>query len=117
MVLECKSCKQPMPLPQLALHESQCQKGVCSNQLCLQKLTNPATIVQFKCMNLTGEPDSFVACSKKCKKVTKFQNMLKHGANEQQILVAFETLLRKKLNPEPESAGSKRSAIDFQTLQ
>lgn len=40
--------------------------------------------------------EEFVSCSKKCKKVTKFAYMLKQN-NEQEILRAFESMLRKKL--------------------
>ena len=39
--------------------------------------------------------EEFVSCSKKCKKVTKFAYMLRQK-NEQEILRAFETMLRKK---------------------
>jgi hypothetical protein len=37
-----------------------------------------------------------VTCSKKCKKVAKFQFMLKKN-NEIEVLKAFETMLRKKM--------------------
>jgi len=40
--------------------------------------------------------EEFVSCSKKCKKVTKFAYMLKQH-NEQEILRAFESMLRKKI--------------------
>lgn len=40
--------------------------------------------------------EDFVSCSKKCKKVTKFAYMLRQN-NEQEILRAFETMLRKKV--------------------
>lgn len=36
-----------------------------------------------------------IACSKKCKKVTKFAYILRRNA-EEEILNAFESLLRKK---------------------
>lgn len=39
--------------------------------------------------------EEFVSCSKKCKKVTKFGYMLRQN-NEQEILRAFESMLRKK---------------------
>ncbi len=39
--------------------------------------------------------EEFVSCSKKCKKVTKFAYMLRQN-NEQEILRAFESMLRKK---------------------
>jgi hypothetical protein len=37
-----------------------------------------------------------VTCSKKCKKVAKFQFMLKKN-NETEVLRAFESMLRKKI--------------------
>lgn len=40
--------------------------------------------------------EAFVSCSKKCKKVTKFAYMLRQN-NEQEILRAFESMLRKKI--------------------
>ena len=40
--------------------------------------------------------EEFVSCSKKCKKVTKFAYMLRQN-NEQEILRAFESMLRKKM--------------------
>ena len=46
--------------------------------------------IKFKIMD-----EEFVSCSKKCKKVTKFAYMLRQN-NEQQILRAFESMLRKK---------------------
>lgn len=39
--------------------------------------------------------EEFVSCSKKCKKVTKFAYMLRQK-NENEILCAFESMLRKK---------------------
>jgi len=40
--------------------------------------------------------DTFVSCSKKCKKVTKFAYMIRKN-NEEEILRAFESMLRKKM--------------------
>ena len=48
-------------------------------------------VVKFSIMG-----EEFVSCSKKCKKVTKFAYMLKQN-NEQEILRAFESMLRKKI--------------------
>ena len=56
-------------------------------------------------MSLESMPDTVqftifgeekVTCSKKCKKVAKFQYMLKKN-NEADVLKAFETMLRKKI--------------------
>lgn len=48
-------------------------------------------IVKF---TINGEEK--VTCSKKCKKVAKFQFMLKKN-NETEVLRAFESMLRKKI--------------------
>lgn len=40
--------------------------------------------------------EEFVSCSKKCKKVTHFSVMLKRNS-ETEVLRAFETMLRKKI--------------------
>jgi hypothetical protein len=48
------------------------------------------SVVKF----LIGQ-DEKVACSKKCKKVTKFAYMLKR-TSEAEVLRAFELMLRKK---------------------
>ena len=53
----------------------------------------PSSMTKIK-FTIMGE--EFVSCSKKCKKVTKFAYMLKQH-NEQEILRAFESMLRKKL--------------------
>ncbi len=47
--------------------------------------------IKFK---INGEEK--VTCSKKCKKVAKFQYMLKKN-NETEVLRAFESMLRKKM--------------------
>lgn len=39
-----------------------------------------------------------ITCSKKCKKVCKFAYMVKKGYSENEIMRAFETMLRKKLD-------------------
>lgn len=49
--------------------------------------------------------EEFVSCSKKCKKVTKFAYMLRQN-NEQEILRAFESMLRKKIKK-----GAQKNAI------
>jgi hypothetical protein len=59
--------------------------------------------------------EEFVSCSKKCKKVTKFAYMLKQN-NEQEILRAFESMLRKKLNrkhtQQTDGRGKVRNTLD-----
>jgi hypothetical protein len=56
-------------------------------------------------LSLENMPDTYtftvngeekVACSKKCKKVTKFSVLLKRS-NETEVLRAFELMLRKKI--------------------
>ena len=54
-------------------------------------LENMPDIVRFV---INGEEK--VTCSKKCKKVAKFAYMLKKN-NENEVLKAFESMLRKKL--------------------
>lgn len=41
-----------------------------------------------------------VACSKKCKKVAKFGSVLKQST-ENEVLKAFESMMRKKMNKRP----------------
>lgn len=55
-----------------------------------------------------------LACSKKCKKVTKFAYMLKKN-NENEILKTFESMLRKKMQKNLEQAGRmvNKSLINF----
>lgn len=48
-------------------------------------------IVKF---TINGEEK--ITCSKKCKKVAKFSYMLKKN-NENEVLKAFESMLRKKI--------------------
>jgi hypothetical protein len=74
-------------------HEIECQQSVCSNELCAidLELMHNTSKVKF---NING--DSFVSCSKKCKKVTKFAYMIRKN-NEEEILRAFESMLRKKI--------------------
>lgn len=56
-------------------------------------------------MSLEGMPDTVkfmlnghekVTCSKKCKKVAKFAYILKKN-NENEVMKAFESMLRKKM--------------------
>lgn len=61
------------------------------DQVIAQNSDQKASKVRFTIMG-----EEFVSCSKKCKKVTKFAYMLRQN-NEQEILRAFETMLRKKV--------------------
>lgn len=87
----CNFCKKAFALKELITHEGACQKSKCENELCQLSLENMPDIVKF---TINGEER--VTCSKKCKKVAKFQYMLKRN-NETEVLKAFETMLRKKI--------------------
>jgi hypothetical protein len=95
-VISCATCNKGLPLKELIKHEVICLQSVCSNELCgidLDKKNNRSSDDKVR-FTIMGE--EFVSCSKKCKKVTKFSYMLKQN-NEQEILRAFESMLRKKL--------------------
>lgn len=87
----CNFCKKSYPLKEIQVHEGACQKSKCENELCQLSLEGMPDIVKF---SICGEEK--VTCSKKCKKVAKFQFMLKKN-NETEVLKAFETMLRKKM--------------------
>ena len=78
-------------MKEIVQHEILCQQSVCSNELCQVKLTEQMESKQ----QFTINNELFIACSKKCKKVTKFAHLLNQGS-ETEILCAFETMLRKK---------------------
>ena len=63
----------------------------CSNELCGISLENMPDTLKFA---INGEEK--VACSRKCKKVTKFNYMLRKNS-ENEVLRAFESMLRKKM--------------------
>jgi len=108
-LITCSTCSKPFDLKNLAAHEVMCQQSVCSNELCGVTLTDENVVIdldesleQVIQRNLDGNKvrftimgEEFVSCSKKCKKVTKFAYMLREK-NEQEILRAFESMLRKK---------------------
>jgi hypothetical protein len=75
-------CRKPYPLKDIITHEGACERSKCSNELCGISLENLPDTVKFK-IKITGEEK--VACSKKCKKVTKFGYILKR-TNEGEIL-------------------------------
>ena len=87
----CLHCKISYNLKDLANHEGICQKSKCENELCQLSLEGMPDIINFQ---INGEDK--VSCSKKCKKVAKFQFMLKKN-NETEVLRAFESMLRKKI--------------------
>jgi len=93
----CNFCKKPYPLKELVAHEGACERSKCSNELCGFALANLPDTVKFI---FAGEEK--VACSRKCKKVTKFAIMMKRNS-EAEVLRAFESMLRKK-------SGKKLSA-------
>jgi hypothetical protein len=86
----CNFCRKPFPLKELNAHEGACERSKCSNELCGLVLSNVPDTIKFM---VAGEEK--VACSRKCKKVTKFSMMLKRNS-EAEVLRAFESMLRKK---------------------
>lgn len=86
----CNFCRKPQSMKEFRAHETACERSKCSNELCGISLENIPDTVKFI---LNGEEK--VACSKKCKKVTKFAFMLRR-TSEADVLRAFETMLRKK---------------------
>ena len=107
--INCITCNKPFSLRTLVQHEIMCMQSVCSNELCgislldsdlplelsddcLERMIDKNSMQRVR-FTIMGE--EFVSCSKKCKKVTKFAYMLRQN-NEQEILRAFETMLRKK---------------------
>lgn len=51
-----------------------------------------------------------MACSKKCKKVTKFSYLLKQSS-DQNILKTFESMLRKKIQKNLEQASMQNRVM------
>jgi hypothetical protein len=88
--LTCNFCRKPFSLKEISTHEGACERSKCSNELCGISLERLPDIVKFYILG-----DEKVACSKKCKKVTKFSIMLKRSS-EAEVLRAFEGMLRKK---------------------
>ena len=86
----CNFCRKPMLYKEIISHEGACERSKCSNELCGIALANVPDTVKFV---FNGEEK--VACSRKCKKVTKFSIMLKRNS-EAEVLKAFELMLRKK---------------------
>lgn len=92
--VKCATCNKPFDLKILPQHEVMCQQSVCSNELCAVSLTEPSTVIidpndsvdqviarnieaNTKRIKFTIMGEEFVACSSKCKKVTKFAYMLR----------------------------------------
>lgn len=120
--VRCGTCSKAFDLKILPQHEVMCQQSVCSNELCrtnllqdqviidpddsvdqviARNIDQPANRLRFSIMG-----EEFVACSAKCKKVTKFAYMLRQQS-EQEILRAFETMLRKKAKKQSQGAQQK----------
>lgn len=88
--VNCNFCRKPFPIKEIKTHETACERSKCSNELCGLQLENVPGTVKFY---VGGEEK--IACSKKCKKVTKFAFMLRK-TSEADVLRAFESMLRKK---------------------
>ena len=70
--VSCNFCQRAYNLTELPSHEVTCLRLKCSNELCalpLDLITDPIIF--------TFREDEFVACSKKCKKVSRFGMILK----------------------------------------
>lgn len=89
--LTCQICCQPMSVLDLIIHESNCQRNKCSNELCGAELAGVPKMnasmqgfgVSINNNSGTGpvrfsvNGNQLMACSKKCKKVAKFSYLLK----------------------------------------
>lgn len=108
--VNCHTCNRAYSMKEIMQHEVLCKQSVCSNELCgisLEDVNMPLELdgnsIEAMIENNSQMPkikfsimgEEFVSCSKKCKKVTKFAYMLRQN-NEQEILRAFESMLRKK---------------------
>ena len=83
---------------------------MCSNELCGANLSEESILIDLddsidkviaknleaNRVKFTIMGEEFVSCSKKCKRVTKFNYMLREN-NEHEILRSFESMLRKKI--------------------
>jgi hypothetical protein len=92
-MIKCSRCIKSINYVDLNQHETRCRQLSCSNELCSVRFTDNSFDSRIK-FNFNGE--DLVACSKKCKKVTKFSILLLAN-DESQILTAFETMLKKKV--------------------
>lgn len=63
----CSKCKQPYAVGTLDEHEATCQKLICANELCHRLLDSKESAIRF----FVDTREAF-ACSKKCKKVSRF---------------------------------------------
>lgn len=104
--ITCNICSKSLNIMDLIAHEINCQRKKCNNELCGVELTGyenqPAQYNSFIKFHING--NEMIACSKKCKKVAKFSYMLKKN-NENEILKAFESMLRKKMQKNIEQAS------------
>ena len=98
----CTYCKRPYSMKEIGVHETQhCRNTTCANELCGATLDNMPreNLVRFQVAKgaVDEKYDELkIACSKKCKKVARFGYIMKH-ANENEVLKAFESMMRKKL--------------------
>ena len=88
----CTFCNNPFKLQDVGIHESGCLKVKCSNELCGVSLESLANPIKF-----TVNGETMVACSKKCKKVSKFGQILRRNS-ETEVLKAFEAMMMKKIS-------------------
>ena len=89
----CNGCKLGFSVKEIEEHETFCQSGKCENELC----NNQVRVGQRDNITFQLNGVDKLACSKKCKKVAKFSFILKRRNNEQEILKAFEKMLKKKM--------------------
>lgn len=68
----CNFCRKPYLIKEIITHEGACERSKCSNELCGISLENMPEAIKFTFAN-----EEKLACSKKCKRVTKFALMLK----------------------------------------
>jgi hypothetical protein len=112
--IKCSRCQKSINYADLNQHETRCRQLSCSNELCSVKFSENTFDARIK-FNFNGE--DLVACSKKCQKVTKFSILLLAN-DESQILTAFETMLKKKIQKTTRSeAVAQSTTIDMHNLK
>mmetsp|Transcript_1995 Transcript_1995/g.3523 ORF Transcript_1995/g.3523 Transcript_1995/m.3523 type:complete len:203 (+) Transcript_1995:767-1375(+) len=110
--ITCNICCKPFQITDVLQHEQTCSKIKCNNELCgvelkqliekrsqMQRFSEnerAASAKQQQIVRFQLNGNEMLACSKKCKKITKFAHILKKN-NENEILKTFETMLRKKM--------------------
>lgn len=105
----CQFCKKPFQIKDLLTHETfQCKNVYCANELCSVPLEHISSENLFKFTVTREDQESTgrefteekIACSKKCKKVAKFGFVMRYGT-ENEVLKAFEGMMRKKMKKRP----------------